>query len=178
MWKRLSRTSRGLVSFFLLERQLSSGTSTPLENQVHLAQFPIEHMASGPRMCVLSHFSRVQLFATLWTVVFQAPLSMGFSMQEYWSGLPLPTPGDLPNLGIEPASPALQADSLPTEPPGKPPTPGPLYCFQVPRDPLCLQGLGFLQLTPLMNGVSFKMRCCPFFGFHGDKSLFREPWET
>ena len=47
-----------------------------------------------------------------WTVAHQAPLSMGFSRQEYWSGLPLPTPGDLPDPGIEPRSPALQADSL------------------------------------------------------------------
>ena len=47
-----------------------------------------------------------------WTVAHQAPLSMGFSRQEYWSGLPLPTPGDLPEPGIEPRSPALQADSL------------------------------------------------------------------
>ena len=50
----------------------------------------------------------------------QAPLSMGFSRQEYWNGLPFPSPGDLPNLGIEPRSPALQVDSLPSEPPGKP----------------------------------------------------------
>jgi len=49
----------------------------------------------------------------------QAPLSMGFSRQEYWSGLPSPPPGHLPNLGIEPRSPALQADYLPSEPPGK-----------------------------------------------------------
>ena len=49
--------------------------------------------------------SRVQLFATLWTVAHQAPLSMGFSRQEYWSGLPFPFPGDLPNPGIEPRSP-------------------------------------------------------------------------
>ena len=65
----------------------------------------------------------VRLFATLWTIVCQAPLSVGFSRQEYWSGLPCPPPGDLPDLGIEPttpASPALQADSLPTESPGKP----------------------------------------------------------
>ena len=48
------------------------------------------------------------------------PLSMGFSRQEYWSGLPFPSPGDLPNSGIEPESPALQADALPSEPPGKP----------------------------------------------------------
>ena len=54
--------------------------------------------------CVLSHFSRVQLFATLWTVAHQDPLSMGFSRQEYWSGLPCPPPGDLPDPGIKPAS--------------------------------------------------------------------------
>ena len=64
--------------------------------------------------------SRVRLFATLWTVAHQAPLSMGFSRQEYWSGLPFPFPGDLPNPGIEPRSPALQADALTSEPPGKP----------------------------------------------------------
>ena len=52
---------------------------------------------------------------TPWTVACQAPLSVGFSRQEYWTGLPFPFPGDLPNLGIEPRSPALQADSLPTE---------------------------------------------------------------
>ena len=49
----------------------------------------------------------------------QAPLSMGFSRQEYWSGLPFPTPGDLSDPGIEPRSPELQADTLPAEPPGK-----------------------------------------------------------
>ena len=61
--------------------------------------------------------SRVQLFATPWTVAYQGPLSMGFSRQEYWSGLPFPSPGDLPNPGIEPGSPALRADALPSEPP-------------------------------------------------------------
>ena len=53
----------------------------------------------------------VQLFATPWTVAHQAPLSMEFSRQEYWSGLPFPSPGDLPNPGIEPSSPALRADT-------------------------------------------------------------------
>ena len=62
--------------------------------------------------------SCVQLFATPWTVARQAPLSMGFSRQEYWSGLPFPSPGDLPNPGIEPRSPALQVDALTSEPPG------------------------------------------------------------
>ena len=65
-------------------------------------------------------FSRVQLFATPWTVAHQAPPSMEFSRQEYWSGLPFPSPGDLPNPGIEARSTALQEDSLPTEPPGSP----------------------------------------------------------
>ena len=51
------------------------------------------------------------LFATQWTVAHQGPLSMGFSSQEYWSGLPFPFPGDLPDPGIEPRSPALQADA-------------------------------------------------------------------
>ena len=63
---------------------------------------------------------RIRLFATRWTVAYQASLSMGFSRQEYWSGLPFPSPGDLPGSGIEPRSPSLQADALPSEPPGKP----------------------------------------------------------
>ena len=53
--------------------------------------------------------------ATPWAIAFQGPLSMGFPRQEYWSGVPFPSPGDLPNPGNEPGSPALQADSLPTE---------------------------------------------------------------
>ena len=59
--------------------------------------------------------SHVRLFPTLWTLTCQAPPSMGFSMQEYWNGLTFPSPGDLPAPGIEPRSPALQADALPTE---------------------------------------------------------------
>ena len=61
-----------------------------------------------------------QLFVTPWTVACQASLSMGFSRQEYWTGLPFPSLGDLSDSRTEPASPALQADSLPFEPPGKP----------------------------------------------------------
>ena len=64
---------------------------------------------------VLSHFSYIRFFATLWTVAFQAPLPMGFSSQEYRSVLPCPLPGDLPNAGIKvasPVSPAIQVDSL------------------------------------------------------------------
>ena len=63
--------------------------------------------------------SLIWLFATPWTVAYQASLSVGFSRQEYWSGLPFPSPGDLPNPGIEPGSPTLQADALLSEPPGK-----------------------------------------------------------
>ena len=61
--------------------------------------------------------SGVQLFETPWTVARQAPPFMGFSRQEYWSGLPFPSPGDLPNPGIEPMSATLQADTLSSEPP-------------------------------------------------------------
>ena len=70
------------------------------------------------RVRVLSRFSHAQLSAALWTVACRAPLSMGFSRQEYWSELPCHPPGDLPNPGIKPWSPTLQADSLPFEPPG------------------------------------------------------------
>ena len=72
---------------------------------------------------MLSCFSRVPLFMTPWTVAHQASLSMEFSRQEYWSGLPFPPPGDLPDPGIKPmspASPALQADSLPLSHRGSP----------------------------------------------------------
>ena len=70
--------------------------------------------------------SCVQLFSTPWTVAHQAPPSMEFSRQEYWSGLPFPSPGDLPDPGIEPGAPALQADALLSEPPG-----GWLYTWSV-----------------------------------------------
>ena len=77
------------------------------------SSWPSCHISLG--VCVLSHFSHVQLSETLWTVARQAPLSMGFSRQEYWSGLPCPPPGSPPDPEIEPASPvspALQAASL------------------------------------------------------------------
>ena len=62
---------------------------------------------------------RTVLFVTPQTVAYQASLSMGFSRQEFWSGLPFPSPGDLPNPGIEPGSPSLEADALTSEPPGE-----------------------------------------------------------
>ena len=64
--------------------------------------------------------SHVRLLVTPWTVAYQASQSMKFFRQEYWSVLPFPSTGDLPNLGIEPRSSTLQADTLPSEPPGKP----------------------------------------------------------
>ena len=73
--------------------------------------------------CVCVHaqlLSRAQLFATPWTIARQAPLSVGSSREEYWSGLPFPSPRDLPDPGIKPRSPARQVDSLPSGPTGKP----------------------------------------------------------
>ena len=117
--------------------------------------------------CMLSCFGRVWLFATLWTVACQAPLFMGFSRQEYWSGLPCPTPGDLLDPGIEPESlisPSLPGDSLPLAPPGKPPKPS--YPRKFPGGPvfrtLCLHyrtvgGTGLIpgQGTKIPHAVWF-----------------------
>ena len=77
-----------------------------------------KHISSFRTFGVFKSFSRVRLFAIPWTVAHQAPPSMGFSRQEYWSGLPFPSPEDLPDLGIESRSPTLQADALTSEPPG------------------------------------------------------------
>ena len=71
-------------------------------------------------LCMCVSCSVVSDSATPWTVTYQVPLSLEFSRQEYWSGLPLPFPGDLPNRGIKPRFSTLQADSLSSEPPGKP----------------------------------------------------------
>ena len=86
----------------------------------------VQQHESAIRACILSHFTHVQLFATLLTMARQVPLSMRFPRQEYWSGLQLPFPGDLPDPGIEPVflvSPELSStpDSLPLGPRGKPP---------------------------------------------------------
>ena len=92
------------------------------KNKVHRKiSMEVIPMLESP-VCMLSHFSWVQLFMTLCTVACQAPLSMGFSRQEYWSGLPFPPPGDCHISGIQPVSPvspALQVDSLPLPPSGK-----------------------------------------------------------
>ena len=94
--------------------------------------------------------SRVQFFLTPWTVAHQAPPSMEFSRQEYWSGLPFPSPGDLPDPGIEPRSPTLQADALTSEPPGKPT----IHCKQLLNKEMLLL-LMILVLHPCFSKSSF-----------------------
>ena len=72
-------------------------------------------LAASPAWKCISRFSHVRLLAPPWSVACQAPLSVGFSRLQYWSGLPFPSPGDLPDPGLKLGSPALQADSLPSE---------------------------------------------------------------
>ena len=84
-----------------------------------LLNYAIVELRIAELCCTVLLLSHVWLFATPWTVARQAPLSMGFSRQEDWSGFPCPPPGDLPNPGMELRSPTLQEDSLPTELPGK-----------------------------------------------------------
>ena len=86
--------------------QLQNIFMTPKENSIYIK-------------VKVKSLSRVRLFATPWTVAYQAPPSMGFFRQEYWSGFPFPSPGDLPNPGVEPRFPALEANALTSEPPGK-----------------------------------------------------------
>ena len=89
-----------------LEKEMATHSST-VAWKISWTEKPGGLQSMGPH---------VWLFAMLWTWARQAPLSMGFSGQEYWNGLPFSSPGDLPNPGIETGSPAMQADSLPTEP--------------------------------------------------------------
>ena len=107
--------------------------------------------------CMLSCFNGVRLFGTPWTVAHQAPLSMGFSRQENCSGLPFPSPGDLPGPGIEPVSlmsPALQAGSSPQVPPGKPLLP---TCC-VPKYPLIQE---LWDLSDLSGLPLYPTHCLP-----------------
>ena len=88
------------------------GTSSCVCVNLHMyVQVDTFNYTVSRSLVAMSHLT----LETLWTVAHQAPLSMGFSRQESWSGFPFPSPVDLPNPGIEPRSPALQADSLPTE---------------------------------------------------------------
>ena len=91
-----------------------------VQKQIKLIYVVVKTMIIIGLVKLVKLLSRVQLFATLQSIAHQAPLSMGFPRQEYWSGLPFPSPGALPNPGIEPRSPAVRAYALTSEPPGKP----------------------------------------------------------
>ena len=120
--------------------------------------------------------SRDGLFAILWTVAHQAPPSMGFCRQEYWSGVPFPSPGDLPNPGTEPRSPALQADALTSEPPGKP------LLLLKPSLIIVVQLLGHVRLLGLQHArllcTSLSLgvcgNSCPFEGGNRQNRLHLE----
>ena len=117
--KLFSCAMQGLVPWPGMESVLGARSLTCWTNrEVPSMSLNCPYLSIHPCLCSVMSDS-----ATLWTVAHQAPLSMGFSRQKYWSGLPCPPPGDLPNTGIKPTSPvspALQVDSLPTEPLGKP----------------------------------------------------------
>ena len=107
-------------------------------------------------MCV-SHFSRVRLFATPWTVAHQAPLSMGFSRQEYWSGLPFPSLGDRPNPGIVLGCPALSHHLNQTEGDWKDPN---TFNRFAPPNPILTLIFNSQNLTKLVRFCEHEMRCC------------------
>ena len=102
------------VNYRLFARHCIWLVLTDIENAWRHSYCP-QGVYSITRKLKVKLLSNVQLFVTPWAVAYQAPLSMGFSRQEYWSGLPFPSPGDLPDPGIEPGSPTLQADTWPSE---------------------------------------------------------------
>ena len=107
----------GVGYHFLLQKIFPAVGSNP-----YLLKWQVDSFTTHTHThtCVkVKSLSCVQFIATPWTVAYQAPPSMGFSRQEYWSGLAFPSPEDLPDLGIEPRSPALWVDALLYEPPGK-----------------------------------------------------------
>ena len=97
----------------IIHIHMSTQWDSITEYQVEFLCYTVSEWVSEVAHCV-------RLFATPWTVAYQAPPSMGFSRQEYWSGLPFPSPRDLPNPGFKPRCPAFQADALTSEPPGGP----------------------------------------------------------
>ena len=113
------------------ERRPDATAQTPLQRRFLFSLQPLHFfITNSTRSCFqtarkmsvsqsVKSLSHIRLFATPWTVAHQASPSMGFSRQEYRSGLPFPSPGDLPDPGIEPGSPTLEADALTSEPPGK-----------------------------------------------------------
>ena len=133
----LPETNRSISSFF----NISAAAAKPLQSCPTLCDprdgspvpgilqartlewVAISFSNAGKWKVKLKSLSRILLFATPWTAAYQAPPSMGFSRQEYWSGLPFPSPGDLPHSGTEPMSSALAGDSLPLSPQGSPRNP-------------------------------------------------------
>ena len=105
----------------ILDQLLREGLTRRLQLNWHPRRRSQAAADLDEELCKQLYVSHWALFnsVTPWTVAHQAPPSMGFSRQGYWSGLPFPSPGDLPDPGIEPRSPTLQADSLPSEPPRK-----------------------------------------------------------
>ena len=109
----LSLQTKGTIHFYSVSQQSVKNSSLPKQRESSRIQPLLKAcvcVCVCVRVCTLSCFSRVQLCATLWTIPRQAPLSMGFSRQDYWSGLPCLPPGDLPNLGTEPR--ALKSPAL------------------------------------------------------------------
>ena len=113
-WQIDGETMKTVTDFLFLGSKITADGDCNHEIKIHLL-LGRKAMTNLVKVKVKS-LSCVRLFATPWTVAYQAPPSMGFSRQECWSGLPFPSPGDLPNPGIERGSPALQADALPSEP--------------------------------------------------------------
>ena len=109
---------------FVVQRKITQHCKAIIFQEIHKWKKELNFSSSSLSvdvLCwVLSRFSGVRLFATLWTIALHSPLSRGFSRQEYWSGLPCSPPGDLPDPGIKPRSLALQGDSLLSESRGKP----------------------------------------------------------
>ena len=119
----------GVLSLFLLQGIFpTQGSNLRLLRLLHwqAGSLPLAppgkpyEKGESERKIKVNSLSCVRLFVTSWTVAYQAPPSMGFSRQEYRSGVPLPSPGDLPDPGMEPGSPTFQADALTSKPPGKP----------------------------------------------------------
>ena len=113
-----SKRSEPWIVNFSLRKRTGGGIKEEPSSE-HLLSASTSAVGFSPIMYVLSCFSRVEFFTTLWTIACQASLSTEFSRQEYWSVLPCLSPGDLPTPGVEPGSPALQAVSLPSETQGK-----------------------------------------------------------
>ena len=115
-WRAVSRIFQGGPSPELCTTESPAWKGNPMQSLRRTGMRLIPSVSTDGSLVAKSW----QTLVILWTVAHQGPLSMGFSRSEYWSGLPFPSPGDLSDPGVEPGSPALQADSLPTEPPGKP----------------------------------------------------------